>query len=359
MTRSGMMACAALLAFALANASAFAQDAVGMKVSGFSLPLSPYLSEKSQHILAQRGNTPPLPPPTAIALRRARVDADEAVMFAKARALYPVTIEAGVMGGVPVRTVTPAAGVAAHNQRRVLINLFGGGFFNGAKYSGLLESAPIASLGGYRVVTVSYRLAPEAHFPAARDDVIAVYNDLLKTYRAEDIGIYGCSSGGSLAGQVVARLIAVGIPTPKAIGILCSGLLGVGGDSAIIAPALTGRTTPNIGPSSGPIALAEKDDPNYFRGVRPGDPTAWPGYDPDTLKRFPPTFLMAAGRGFELSQTIQTHNLLTNAGVHTELNIWEGFAHGFYNDPEFPESRDVHLRLLRFFDAQFATSNQR
>ena len=32
----------------------------------------------------------------------------------------------------------------------------------------LLESVPIAALGGYRIVTVDYRMAPEAQHPAAK-----------------------------------------------------------------------------------------------------------------------------------------------------------------------------------------------
>ena len=348
---------AAAVAFALTSAPALAQTS-GTKVPGFTLPASPYLSQESRRILAERASAPPVAPPASIAEQRARVDASQEAMFAKVRKLYPVKIEAGVMGGVPVRTLTPVAGVAPRNQRRVLINLFGGAFVTGARYSGLLESAPIASLGGYRVVTVSYRLSPEAHFPAARDDVVAVYTELLKTYRPENIGFFGCSSGGSLVGQAVARFIAVGTPTPGAIGILCSGLLGMGGDSAIIAPALTGQANPNVGASSGPTTVPEKDDPNHFRGVRPGDTAAWPGFDPAILRRFPPTFLMAAGRGFELSQAVQSHNLLIKAGVPAELNVWEGLPHGFYSDPAFPESGDVHVRLVRFFDAQFAAGGK-
>ena len=45
----------------------------------------------------------------------------------------------------------------------------------------LLESVPIASLGGYKVITVNYRMAPEATHPAAVEDVATVYRELLKS----------------------------------------------------------------------------------------------------------------------------------------------------------------------------------
>ena len=53
------------------------------------------------------------------------------------------------------------------------------------------------------MIGVDYRQGPEHVFPAATDDVVAVYKELLKTYPAANIGIYGCSAGGMLTGEVV------------------------------------------------------------------------------------------------------------------------------------------------------------
>ncbi len=64
----------------------------------------------------------------------------------------------------------------------MLINLHGGGFNSDS--GSLIEGIPIANLAKIKVVSVYYRLAPENPFPAAVDDVVAVYKELLKTYPA-------------------------------------------------------------------------------------------------------------------------------------------------------------------------------
>ena len=86
---------------------------------------------------------------------------------------------------------------------------------------GEVESIPIASLGKIEVISVSYRLAPENVFPAASEDVAAVYRALIKTYRLQDIGAYGCSAGGVLTAEAIAWFNKMHLPMPGAIGTFC------------------------------------------------------------------------------------------------------------------------------------------
>src|SRR3546814_16951731 len=65
--------------------------------------------------------------------------------------------------------------------------------------------------------------APEAVYPAATEDALAVYKELLKTYRPQDIGVYGTSAGGMLTAQLIARLGKEGVPTTAVIAIMASG----------------------------------------------------------------------------------------------------------------------------------------
>src|ERR1700676_19204 len=93
-------------------------------------------------------------------------------LIKRAQSVYPAKIEEKTMGGVKVKIITPQNASVDKNDR-VMINLHGGGFTSDS--GSLLESIPIAGLSRTRVITVDYRLAPKSPFPAAVDDVVAVY----------------------------------------------------------------------------------------------------------------------------------------------------------------------------------------
>ena len=120
------------------------------------------------------------------------------------KSLYPVDREDTKIAGVHVYVYTPKAGVAEANRTRVLINLHGGGFSGCWPGCAELESIPIAALGRIRVVSVDYREGPDYKFPAASEDVAAVYKEILKNHAPESVGIYGCSAGGMLTAMSVA-----------------------------------------------------------------------------------------------------------------------------------------------------------
>src|SRR3546814_15188139 len=82
---------------------------------------------------------------------------------------------------------------------------------------------PIAAIGRIKVISVDYRQGPDFTFPAASEDVAAVYRELIKQYDPRNIGIYGCSAGGLLTAQSVAWLIDTKMPLPGPNPMLCEG----------------------------------------------------------------------------------------------------------------------------------------
>lgn len=267
------------------------------------------------------------------------------------RETYPVERKDVTIGGVHAYDYLPKSGLTAVNRRRVLINLHGGGFMSCWPGCAELESIPVASLGRIRVVSVDYRQGPRNTHPAASQDVAAVYRELLKTYRPENIGIYGCSAGGMLTGMSVAWFQKEKLPRPGAVGVLCAGLSlegnGFGGDSAFTAlPMGEGRPPPRSA-DSGALGTAMMP---YFAGASPGDPLVAPATSMEVLARFPPTLLITSTRGFDLSAASHTHRLLVKAGVDAELHVFEGLFHGFFYNTDVPESRDAYDLIVRFFD---------
>jgi acetyl esterase/lipase len=268
--------------------------------------------------------------------------------------LYPVDRQDTSVAGVHTYIYTPKTGIAAKNEKRVLINLHGGGFQGCFPGCAEAESIPVAVLGQIKVVSIDYRQAPKAQFPAASEDVAAVYRELLKTYRPENIGIYGCSAGGRLTGMSLAWFQKHGLPRPAAAGVFCAGLMnppgGFGGDASYMSTPL-GEGMPPRAPTPG-FRNNKKGMPmNYYlAAANLSDPLVSPAMSAEVLAKFPPTLVITGTRGFELSNAVYSHSQLVKAGVEADLHVWEGMFHGFFYNPDVPESRDCYDVIVKFFD---------
>jgi monoterpene epsilon-lactone hydrolase len=270
-------------------------------------------------------------------------------------ALYPVTTERTSIAGVPVDIVTPATGVVAAKKHKVLINFHGGGFIlGGGGIGGRMEAVPLAGIGGYKVVTVDYREAPEAHYPAATDDAEKVYVELLKSYAPQNIGVYGSSAGGILTAQLVARLQRSKLPLPGAIAIMAAGATKQGAsDSSHWILGLTGATV-NLS-SSPPPTL-----PSYFSRTDFDDPLAAPAESPEILARFPPTLVLSSSRDALLGSALDTYAKLRAVRVESELYVRHGFGHGYFTQaPELPEAIAAWQETVWHFDRYLGTTKRR
>lgn len=249
------------------------------------------------------------------------------------------------LGGVHVYVYTPKAAIAARNKDRVLINLHGGGFSGCWPGCAELESIPVAALGKIQVVSVDYREGPDNKFPAASEDVASVYQELLKSHKPENIGIYGCSAGGMQTAMSIAWFQKHSIPLPGAIGIFCASAGSIfGGDALYTAmPLGEARLAPPMKPGARPPL-------SYFADTDPKDPLVSPVNSPEILAKFPPTLIITGTRGFELSSALYTHEQMVRLGVDAELHVWEGLFHGFFYNADVPESKDALSVIIKFFD---------
>ena len=89
----------------------------------------------------------------------------------------------------------------------------GGAFVAGSSLAARAHSA-LARSNGAELVSVDYRLAPEHPFPAALDDVWAVYSEVA---RDRPTVIIGESAGGGLAMSLVRRVLDRGGNAPNGL----------------------------------------------------------------------------------------------------------------------------------------------
>jgi monoterpene epsilon-lactone hydrolase len=328
----------------MAPLPAFKDDGT-ITVPSFDLSYSSFASPEARDAFVARLRSPTPMVPDLIKMREITT---QMVMplLEKEKALYPYTSTRSTIGGVPVDTYVPAAGIAPENQHRVLIELHGGAFVaGGGGPGGAVESVPIASVGRIKVIAVDYRMGPENHFPAASEDVAAVYRELLKTYKPNNIGIFGCSAGGALAGETIPWFLKEHLPLPGALGIFCASLHTFSeGDSAQLFPRMGSvirmiPTKPGAGNSP------------YFAGASNKDPLVVPAASEDVLKAFPPTLFLTGTRAPDMSAAVQSHLELVDLGVKSQLLLFDGQDHGFFSNPTLPESKRAYRLIARFFAA--------
>jgi len=163
-------------------------------------------------------------------MSQSEIDALEALLRARPKALdtprrraaydalgdrFPVAsdvrIEAQTLGGVPCEaSLTDAA-----RGQDTLVYLHGGGYVYGSLKSHRHLASELGRAAGARAIAVDYRRAPEAPFPAALDDAVAVWRALLDQGLApQQIALAGDSAGGGLAVALMVRLRELGLVQP-------------------------------------------------------------------------------------------------------------------------------------------------
>ncbi len=280
------------------------------------------------------------PGPETLAERRARTDVWRAQDSAEARKLYPVTVEEATTAGVHTDIIAPLS-MPAENRSRVLINLHGGGFNSDS--GSLIEGVPIANLAKIKVVSVYYRLAPENPFPAAVDDVVAVYRELLKTYKPHSIGMFGTSAGAILTGEVAVRLKQLGLPLPGALGIFSSLA-----DFSRVGDARQLFTLNGFPGELQPVDPKHLPDDQYVGKTERKDPVLSPLFA--DLHGMPPSLLVTSTRDLLLSDTAIFHRALLRAGNDSQLVVFEALPHAFWYHFQLPETREAIELMAQFFD---------
>ena len=257
-----------------------------------------------------------------------------------------VKVEETKIAGVHCFIVTPAK-IPTENRRRLLVHVHGGGYVFGPGEAAIPEAIMMAGYGGFKVISVDYRMPPDFPYPAAMDDAMAVWKEVVKTNDPRRMAIFGTSTGGAMTLAMVLRAKDEKLPRPAAI-----------------APGTPWADIGNIGDTyesnewvdnvlvtwNGWLGRAAK---LYANGESLKNPYISPIYG--DFKGFPPTILTSGTRDLFLSNTVRTHRKLRRAGVVADLNIYEGQSHAQYQfNISAPETREAFTDIAKFFDKHLA-----
>jgi epsilon-lactone hydrolase len=289
------------------------------------------MQDKIRALLALRAAAAGQPAPT-VAQNRASFDSRGD--------LYPLpgdtVVSQADADGVPVRWITfPGAG-------RVLLYLHGGGYQIGSFRSHAELAARLGRASGRRVLLPEYRLAPEHPFPAAIEDVLAVWRWLRGAARldASAVAVAGDSAGGALAVAMMTTLRDTGEDLPAA-AVLMSPWTDLSSSGA----SMTERAgeDPILTPQEVRAFAA-----TYLAGADPRTPLASPLFA--RLDGLPPLLIQVGTAELLLSDAEELAKSAATAGVDVTLQVSEGLPHvypGMVGTPEAAEATDQAGAFLR------------
>jgi monoterpene epsilon-lactone hydrolase len=220
-----------------------------------------------------------------------------------------------------------------------ILYLHGGAYSMGSAQTHLGITGMLSELCGLRILSVDYRLAPEAPYPAALQDAVNAYRWLLQQgVPAKSIVIGGDSAGGGLTFATLVELKNRGIPLPAAVFAL----------SPWVDLAITGET----------IETKADVDPMFTRpsmicmakiyadetDVR--SPLISPLYA--DLSGLPPVLIHVGTSEMLLSDSLRMAKALKKAGVDCTIKEWEDLFHVFHSVVYIPEARMANEEIAAF-----------
>lgn len=247
------------------------------------------------------------------------------------------------IAGLPALSLEPGDAPAD----KLLLYFHGGAYLMGSAATHRQMVSRVARDARSRALLPDYRLAPEHRFPAAVDDAVRIYRQLLDDgFAPGDIAVGGDSAGGGLTMAMLLTLRDTGTALP-AFALLLSPWLDLTGSGESM------RTR------------AERDP--WFR---PADLDAVVGYYCDDEQRaeprvspvfgefggLPPVYVQVGDDEILLSDSTRLAAGIEAAGGEVELEIWPEMWHVFQLFAGLmPEARQAVGRLGRHLGAALGT----
>jgi acetyl esterase/lipase len=287
-------------------------------------------------------NIPPLEDKPAWQTLIAAYDQASQVLWQKLRQQFPVTLTQKSIAGVNVYRVTPPI-ISPENSQRIWVHLHGGGYALAGGELGTGEAVLAAHYGQVGVISIDYRQPPNYPFPAALEDALVMWQELVKTHDVNRLALFGTSAGGGLLLALVCQLRQLNLPLPAAIAPLSPWVdLTKTGDTHFTNEYVDRTAISYDGLIEGLARL--------YAGELPlTHPLISPIYN--DLAGLPPTLLISGTRDLLLSDTARLQRKLRQNKVPVDLQLFEGLSHAEYlYEFDTPESAEVFRELSQFFN---------
>lgn len=232
---------------------------------------------------------------------------------------------------VPAGTHTTATTLAGRHALLVeaergsregtILYFHGGSFLMGSPDTAMSLTASLVVRTGMRSFSLDYRLAPENPFPAAIEDCVAAFRELLDQGVAPtSIAFAGDSAGGGLCITACLKARAEGLPLPGAIITFSAGLDATRSGESV-------DTKNGVDPFFSRESFAASGS-MYLGGADPNQELLSPAVLAD-LTGFPPLLLQVGTNELLLDDSTRLAARARNADVDVILDVTANVPHVF------------------------------
>ncbi len=246
----------------------------------------------------------------------------------------------GPGGDLTLRAITPDYKAS----RGTFMHIHGGGWMLGAADLQDERLKQMANDTGLTCVSVDYRLAPEAPYPAACEDCEAAALWLAtqghEKFNTEFLAIGGDSAGGHLTANALLRLRNNHKLTSFSAAVFMAGAFDMGG-------------TPSTRNFHTKLVLTTRDMQKFNEAFLQNnedlkDPDVSPLYA--DLHDMPPAHFTVGTRDALLDDSIFMANKWVQSQADTELDIYPGGCHVFQYFPDLVQSQESRKRMSDFLN---------
>ncbi|MBO6246611.1 MAG: alpha/beta hydrolase [Anaerovibrio sp.] len=232
-------------------------------------------------------------------------------------------------------------------SKRTVLQFHGGGYINslgdGHRLFCVKQMVLTDAKAGY---IVDYRTAPQNTYPAALEDAVRAYEDILaKGTAPQDIVVFGDSAGGNLALELSLYLREHNMPQPGAM-VLASPWATFETDlpsrkQNADRDLILGKINPRM--------YNEILNPSYGKGLSAKDVHLSPMYA--DLAGLPPMLIQAGGYELFLDESIALAQKAAGDGTDVTLTVYPGMSHDFaLLLPELDDSVKSFKEIRDFVD---------